>query len=222
MMEEMVGDLVANDIPVVVFEKDMSPRKFIERIACRTARVAYWKLFRGILKKDEITLLNDVLESLRDVPLFLYNPVGLTADKLCSIMRREKRIHGVKAGFLDHIQALKVGDEMRIGLTQASLELRRCITETDIPFVAIAHLNRHGGQDSRPSANDIKEFDQLFGDVDAMAMLWSEQKPEDVPPGEMQEVKFYTPKNRDGAVSEQSLLFDGQYLRFLPMTKKQP
>ena len=79
--------------------------------------------------------------------------------------------------------------------------------------MVLFHVNRTGAK-GRPSGEDVKEFDQLLGDVDALAMLWSEVKREDLKPGELLPVKFFAPKNRNGAVSEEEMMFEGELMRF--------
>jgi replicative DNA helicase len=217
IMEQIITQYILRDKPVAVFEKDMSPRKLIERIACREEGVPYWKFARGRVTRDETARLREMLAALKESPLYLYNPEGLTAEKLCSILKRAKRIHKIEAGFLDHIQVLKVkGDDMRAGLTQSSTILRSCVTELDIPFLTLCHLNRNGAS-GRPKPEDIKEFDQLYGDVDGMGLLWSEKEPE---PGDMAEINMYIAKNRDGAKIEIPMLFDGAMLTFRNKAKE--
>ena len=213
LMEQMVEQFCANNEPVLVFEKDMNPRKFVERLACRAADVPYWRYVRRLLNRAQRDQIRYFLNGYAKSPLRLHNPVGLTAEKLCAIARREIKQFGVKAVFLDHIQALRVGNELREGLTQASLMIRTHVTETDVPHVVLFHVNREGAQ-GRPRPEHVKEFDQLLGDVDGMAMLWSEVDPTTLKHGEPLPMKLFAAKNRDGGVSEEDMLFDGELLRF--------
>lgn len=214
MLEQMVANLIGVEIPVLVFQRDMSPQKMIERLCCRWCGVPYWAYVRGIISAEQRESLRNTVDCLLETPLYVYNPIGLTAEKLCAIMRREKRIHGVQAVFLDHIQALKVGSDIRVGLTQASLTIRAAVTEVDLPFLTLAHINREGGK-GKPRPDDIKEFDQLFGDVDGLSMLWND--PEDDHNEEKEQpcvVNFTVGKNRDGGPADERIYFDGPRLTF--------
>ena len=213
MMEQMICRLVAEEVPVLLFEKDMSLGMLIERMACREAQVPYWRYIRRLTNHEERQQIREMVSGLGKSRLRLHNPHNLTADKLCAIVRREQRQHGIQAVFLDHIQLLDVGKELREGLTRASIALSRHIPECGIPHVVLFHVNRTGAK-GRPSGEDVKEFDQLLGDVDALAMLWSEVKREDLQPGQPLPVKFFAPKNRNGAVSEEEMLFEGELMRF--------
>ena len=214
MMEQMVYKLTCDEVPVLVFEKDMSLKMLLNRMACRAAKVPYWRFVRELTNPQEREMLRVAVRGLNESNLRLHNPRNLTAERLCAIVRREQRQHGVKAVFLDHVQLLDIGRaDLREGLTQASIILSRFVPECGIPLVALFHVNRTGAQ-GRPKAEDVKEFDQLYGDVDGMAMLWSEKKREDLEPDEMLPVNLFAAKNRNGPVTEEEMLFDGQMMKF--------
>lgn len=213
LMEMKIQAYLEADIPVTVFEKDMSPQKLLERMACRRTGVPFWKFAREKLSPMEARALRGSIDIYRELPFNLYNPNGLTAERMCAIARRDIRTRGTKAVFLDHVQALRVGRELREGLTQASLCIRQCVTETGIPHVVLAHLNREGAK-GRPRAEDIKEFDQLYGDCDGMLLLWTDCDRTALAGADMP-VKFSIAKNRDGDLSESDVKFNGEYLKFL-------
>lgn len=217
-MEQMVGNLLMAEIPCLVFEKDMAPEMLIQRIACRFAKVPQWKLMRGRLNAQEISAIREINDALKKSPLYLYNPTGLDGDKMGAITRREKRINKIEAVFLDHMQVLNTGKDIREGLTRSSLAIRNTTTETGIPHVILAHINRNGAK-GRPTAEDIKEFDQLFGDCDAMALLWSDADRTKLKDGEMLPVNMYFAKNRFGPIIEEKLLFDCPLMSFYDATK---
>lgn len=214
LMEMLISGLICEHHPVCVFERDMSPQKLVERMACRIVRVPYWKLARNLVGTEDRGKLREAIAMLREMPLIIHNPTGLTPERMCAIARRDIRTKGVRAVFLDHIQTFGTGRDMREKLTSASLTIRDCVTTTGIPFIVLAHINRNGAK-GRPAPEDVKEFDQLYGDADGMLMLWSEQDKAELPEGQLLEVKFYGAKNRDGAVSEDTMLFDGQHMRFV-------
>lgn len=215
MMEQMLAAYMMSDRRVLCFEKDMSPQKLIERISCREAKVPFWKYDREMLEKHEIERVMKWASAINTSGLLLYSPVGLTAENMCAIVRREVRVNKIEAVFLDHIQCLRfAGRDIREGLTSASLSIRACATETGIPHVVLAHLNRDAAKPGRPQADQIKEFDQFYGDVDCLGILWSEVEQADVENGKDRPMKLYASKNRGGACTEEELLFDGPLLTF--------
>lgn len=212
MMEQMLTEYLRLDETVVVFEKDMSPQMLVERIACREAKVPFWRYERETLEVHERNKVKLMLSGLDPDRLKLFNPVGLTAEKLCAIARREIRQHKARAIFLDHIQCLRwPGRDLREGLTSSSLALRNNVTETGVSHIVLAHINREGAK-GRPQPENIKEFDQLFGDVDALALLWSEVEAQDAK--DERPMKLFAAKNRGGAVVEEDLTYNGPLLTF--------
>lgn len=200
LLEQIVEHLVRhlpNDAPAAVFEKDMDPLQFVERLACRIARVPHRRwVFRQIAKSEE-SVIEKVLDILEQAPLILRSPNGMTPEVFCAQLRQLTRMHGVKVAFLDHIQRLKVKD-LREGLTQGSLMIRDTVNDTGLSLIVLAHINREGSK-GRPSGSQIKEFDQLLGDVDGLGLMWSEyentaedDRPERIP------VTLTIDKNRVG------------------------
>lgn len=213
MMEQIVAHYLDNDRPVVVFEKDMSPQKFVERMICRIAGVTYSRFQREVIDSQSIQKIKTLAPHIASLPLRLLNPKGMTADEMCSIARREIRTSGARAVFLDHIQTLRLpGKDLRAGLTDASISIRQLVTETGVPFIALAHLNREAEGGKRPSAANVKEFDQLYGDVDAMGILWSDVDRTDAEA--VWPMKLFAAKNREGGVAEEELNFDGPAMTF--------
>jgi len=216
MLEMMVADAVSRGHNVTVFEKDMSPQKLMERLACRSAGLQFHRFARGVMNPRELDELETELKLWKKLPLRLYNPVSLTPDRMCAIARRDIRQFNSKAIFLDHVQALRVGKDIREGLTMASLSIRALVTETNVPAVILAHINRDGAE-GRPRPENIKEFDQLYGDCDAMVLLWDgkDKGAKKEEPTPLRNVNFLVAKNRDGAVdTDETMLFDGPNLVF--------
>lgn len=220
MLEQLVQGYLANEIPVLVFERDMSVKMLLERIACRIAGVPYWRYARNEINALQISEIRSIIAALRKSPLYVLSPSGMTAEMMCAMTRRAARVSGVKAVFLDHIQTLAMNKgDVRESLTKASLTLRQCVTDTGIPHIILAHLNRDGAK-GRPTPEQIKEFDQLYGDSDGMVLLWSDKDRTDLKPGEKLEVNFYACKNRSGPLAEEKLLFDGNIMSFTDAPKE--
>jgi len=201
--------------PVMIFSQDMAPEMFIARAACSEAGFAYSDYEANRLSALSLRTIERAALSLKASPLHIHSPSSLTATEFRSAVRKAKRLHGIKAVFLDHIQLIDTGkDELREGLTKASLQIVRSVKDTGIPHVIISQLNREAEKTGRPSPSHIKEFDQLFADCDVMALIYSEVSPATLAPGQMRPMKIYFGKNRYGSQTEEEMLFDGQTLNF--------
>lgn len=213
LCEQIIANILnTTDHPVLVLEKDMSLKKFLGRMAARICAIPYWRFSKFRMNPYELLKFETCVKTLMTLNIILEDPRDLTADTLCAKVRKYKRTHGIKAAFMDHMQLLDVGDDLREGLTKASMKVRRMISDTGVPFVAIAQLNRNGGK-GRPGMDSIKEFDQLAADVDAMTLLWAE---EGAMPDEngVKNVIATHAKNREGGESDTLLCFDGERMCF--------
>ncbi len=216
LIEQMFENIIKQGKPILVFQRDMPIEMMIERMACRNAGVNYFSYSMGHGTRESQLKVKLELEGLKEVKdlLHIQSPFRLTAQDLLSIVRREKKKHGIEAVFLDHIQNIDIGDdEMRQGLTKASSTIRRSAQDSNLPHVIIAQLNRDGSE-GRPKATHVKEFDSAYADCDSMVMLWSEKTQAELDVGEMMTVKFTYVKNRYGPEAEEEMLFDGNLLKF--------
>jgi replicative DNA helicase len=217
IMEQIITTIILSGKPILIVEKDMSPALLISRMACRMAKVPFYKLDNqecSIKEYDEIEKWVKVLDK---TPLYIYSPSDFTPSALVSLIKREKKQNDIKAVFVDHILNLKISGDYRLGLTVASTMIRASVEETEIPHFILAQLNREGHGNERPSPKHIKEFDALYADCDAMMMLWSEKDTHDVPPGQLFPVKLTCNKNRYGSEFEDELGFDRPLMTFKPM-----
>lgn len=216
MVEQMIEKMISEERPVLMFAKDMSPGVMVKRLICRRAGVPYWRYVRDVIHKHEQAPLEEAFNYYKGVRKFLrvMNPPNLTAERLASIVRSEARVNKIQCVFLDHFGTIKLGKRDVVeGLTVASIALRTMVNETKIPLVVLAHINRTGAK-GKPSAEDIKFCDQLYGDCDGMAMLWTDQDRTELPYGEKLKMYMSITKNRSGAITDDPILFDGVNLTF--------
>lgn len=203
---------------VVVFEKDMPRERFIGRMACRAAEVSWYKFERGWATDYEMDQIEYYAKGLGDSALMLYDTAGMTANDIRSTVRREKRSNDAKAFFLDYIQLLRCPGyekDLRMGLTQASLTLKETVNETGVSGVIVAQLNRNGdGRKGRPTAADIKEFDQLHADSGVIHVLDSKDDPGEIPVDQPLRIKWCIDKNNFGPSTDETILFDRRLMRF--------
>jgi replicative DNA helicase len=222
LIEQICFNLLMEDKAITVFEKDMAVETFLERMACRAAKVSYSAYRKGFCDKEGKMMVRYELQKLQRAAnrLILRSPTRLTGSDVISMVRRDKLKSGIEAVFLDHVQLLDCKDDFREGLTRASMDLKRSAQESGLPHVIIAQLNRNADNGGRPKASDVKEFDQAFADADAMILLWSEIDPATLAAGAYLPVKFAIAKNRNGPLSEEEMLFDGTLMEFKQLTKK--
>lgn len=201
---------------VACFQQDMAAVVMLERIACRMANVVYETYSIGKATSGDYHAIRDRLRVLRKMSkrFHIYNEAKLTANVLCSIVRRLKRQVELAVWYLDHFQTLRYEEENRTeGLTNASMTVRDLITTTEIPGMIVAQLNKEA-HDSRPNAGQFKYCDQLFSDADRVILLWSNDDPKELRPNQRQEVIFTVDKNRGGGVGDERMHFHRELMTF--------
>lgn len=214
LIAQIIGRLLVEKRPTLLFEKDMSSELFVLRMACSLANVNFSKYYMGYCQGSEYDDVKRSIEFIRKSPFYIYSPPNFTVSTMASIVRKEKRTHGIQAVFLDHVLNLDVGKDYRTGLTLASTRIRDSVEESKIPHVILAQLNRGAHNTERPTPAHIKEFDALFADCDAMLMLWSELETQDVPPSNLFPMKLTCCKNRYGPEFEEDIGFDRPLMKF--------
>lgn len=217
MIETMIDTMLDQGRGAALFQMDMSIEVMIGRIACRRASVVYEDFFRGMVKDGELHRVKMEVRRLQKLSrlLRIYNPAGLTAMQLGTIVRRDKDKIGIEAFFLDHFQTLR-HDERSIvdGLTESSKVIRGVTTATKLGAAIIAQIGKEADKSPRPHAGQFKYCDQLFSDADRVILLWSNDDPKELKPDERQEIQFTVDANRMGPPSDNVMLFHREYMRF--------
>lgn len=216
MMEQIMASLLARGVPVCCFAQDMAPDVLLERAACRLAGVSSWRLNKGLLERWELNQVEENLDDLASSPLRLHCVERMTGETMISIARREFRKHGVKHFFLDHIQTIHVPARAERNETwaAASAGVRQFVNNMGVCWMTLAHLNREAAKE-RVAGHQIRGFDDLLGDVDALFLLDSDTSSSDLDPGDDWPMRFIVDKNRNGPCGSPDILFQRETMNFV-------
>ncbi len=216
MAEMMIlAYLLMGKVPCI-FQRDMTPKGFYLRLACRMAKVSVSQIRKfGHKMPDKVDEVMKIAKKLSETPLKIFSPDGCTGADIRSIVKREKRKSGIELVIVDHIRTLrhtkKTGWE---GLEENSSYIRQSTNESGVPHVVLAHINREGSKSDRPSISDIKGGDQLKDDADNVCIMWApDGKPQD---GETKEwkVNFAFDKTRWDINCLKTMNFHGPTMTF--------
>lgn len=218
LVEQTIDSIIQQDESVLIFQNDMSPEMMVTRMCCRRAGFSFSKYELGKCSPEEYVRFKDAGKKLNVDNFIIYSPRNLTPSEFVSVVRKEKRKHGIKCVVLDHILSLQVsnrnegGKDLRENISLASKRLVGCLRETDVAQVIISQLNREGSS-GRPKPSQIMQFDGLLHDCDLMLMMWRKDD-EPIEPGMPIPVKITVGKNRFGPSPEDELMFDTKTLSF--------
>ena len=200
--------------PVVFFSAEMSNEQLTKRFLSMHTGIDSHRLMHNQIYEDEYDVLVSGLTKLAELPIIIDDTPAtqLSPAKVRSVLRRivsEKGELGLVV--LDYIQ--KLGDRACRNRAQTvgkfSGAFKDIAKEFDVPFVALAQINRgvESQANKRPLMSDIKDSGDIEQDMDLGLLLYREdyynQDTDD--PGSME---IIVGKNRNGYTGTCHVYFD--------------
>jgi replicative DNA helicase len=206
-----------NGRPVLYIALEASTERVFTKIACKHAGLIFTRFARREMNDSELKSLSKASEFIKNSPLILQRPYGITASDIRSTIRREHRNSGIELVVIDYLQKVTIPSRMdeRRGVSEASQQVQQACLDTGVPALVLVQLNREGETSSRPSMRNIKESGQIEQDADNICLLWPEVDPFTVDPADMLPVMLSIEKNKDGMRGiDQRLYFDRPQMIF--------
>jgi replicative DNA helicase len=212
--------------PVVFFSAEMSNEQLTKRMLSMHSGIDSHRLIHNQVYEDEYNALVKGLEILAKMPIIIDDTPAsaLTPTKVRSVLR-QIRHEGGELGLivLDYIQ--KLGDRSAGNRAQAvgqfSGAFKDIAKEFDVPFVALAQINRgvESQINKRPGMADIKDSGDIEQDMDLGLLLYRDEyyNPHSLEQGVMEVI---VSKNRNGSVGTCKVNFDPTVGRFTNLEYK--
>lgn len=219
MAEQIAEEVIRYGGHVAFFQRDMSLKGMLGRMACRRAGVWYNSYQKNPQKLDprDLPAVRKAFEELyaQRSQIHLYRDAANSVQAIDTMVRRLKRKHDLSLWILDHFLMLRNNngkDEFKADtLTWAAKSLRATITETEVPGIILSHVTVEKG--GRPRASDVKFCKALYDDADNVVILSPEVDPITLSVGQPLPVSFLVDKNRNGAQQEEDLQFERELMR---------
>ena len=191
--------------PVVFFSAEMSQEQLTKRFLSIHSGIDSHRLMHNQIYEDEDKSLVNGLTNLLELPIIIDDTPAtqLAPSKVRSVLRRIQSERGeLGLVVLDYIQ--KLGDRSAVNRAQTvgkfSGAFKDIAKEFDVPFVALAQINRgvESQADKRPGMASIKDSGDLEQDGDLILLLYREDyyKPDTTDSGIMEVI---VGKNRNGS-----------------------
>ncbi|MUG91615.1 replicative DNA helicase [Scytonema sp. UIC 10036] len=200
-------------LPVVFFSAEMSKPQLIRRFLAMHSGIDSSRLRQNQVYRDEIENLKQSLMTLKQLPIIIDDtPASIqNPSRMCSVLRRIKSERGnLGLVVMDYIQ--KLGDRAAGNRAQAigkfSGAFKDIAKEFDVPFVALAQINRgvENQTNKRPTMADIKDSGDIEQDMDIGLLLYrDEYYNSDTQHKGVMEINIA--KNRNGATGICQVLF---------------
>jgi len=216
---------------IAIFSLEMSNEQVAQRLLSQETG---WEgdRFRDprLLAPSQWQQLDQVIERLSELPIFLDDTPALTPQQLRVKCLRLQQQYGLDLVIVDYLQLMSGGrrSENRVQeVSYISRSLKNLARDLHVPVVAAAQLSRAVEQraDRRPMLSDLRESGALEQDADVVMFLYREKYYEQLTreDGERgptlssvgpETVELNIAKHRNGPTGKIELLFDPRYSRF--------
>ena len=206
--------------PVIFFSSEMSNEQLTKRFLSMHTGIDSHRLMHNQIYEDEYNVLVSGLTKLAELPIIIDDTPAtqLTPAKVRSVLRKIRSDKGeLGLVVLDYIQ--KLGDRAAGNRAQTvgkfSGAFKDIAKEFDVPFVALAQINRgvESQANKRPLMSDIKDSGDIEQDMDLGLLLYRDEyyNPDTA---ESNIMEVIVGKNRNGATGNCSIQFNSSIGRF--------
>ena len=213
-------------VTVGIFSLEMSREQVIDRLIAAESGVPLWRLRTGkISDESEFQLIQQALDKLSKVPIFIDDAPSPNIMQMRSMARRLQIEHGLGLLVVDYLQLIsprRGSDNLVAQVTEISRNLKALSRELNVPLLALSQLNRGVDQrDSKvPKLHDLRESGAIEQDADVVLFIYRKDRDKiDVPPEEQNVAQIIVAKHRNGPLGSTDLRFDQERVTFRNMDK---
>ena len=207
------------NVPVAIFNLEMSKEQLVSRMLCSEARVDSQKVKTGQMADEDFMKLTSALPALSEAPIYIDDTAGISVIDIrtkCMKLKMEKKIGLVVIDYLQLIRGSgKKGTNREQEIADISRSLKILAKELNIPVIALSQLSRAPDQrpDHRPMLSDLRESGAIEQDADIVIFLYREDyyNKETEKKGIAEAI---IAKNRSGSTGSVELLWFGNYTKF--------
>ncbi len=219
--------------PAVFYSLEMSAEQIVSNLLCIHNRLDTSDFRRGSLNDTQWSDLEQSLDDLAGLPLFIDDTPALRIGDLRARARRMHQQHNIELVVVDYLQLLrppKSRENRAVEVAEISAGLKALARELEVPVLSVAQLNRSvEKEERRPRMSDLRESGAIEQDADVIMLLHrppqveaegddfgEEEDVGDVDPSGIPAIKaeMIVAKQRNGPTGICKLNFWSRYLRF--------
>lgn len=228
-LDRLTGGLVSPDLIIIAGRPSMGKTSLAIQIAESVSKqdpshtavfsleMSRRQLAGRMLKYHEsMTSRGDAVCHIFGLNMQIDDTPAVTIGHIRSRCRRIKRQHGLSLIVVDYLQLMKgQGNNRNEEIGSLSRGLKEMAKEFGVPVIALSQLSRklEERSDKRPVMSDLRESGEIEQDADLILMVYRDEVYDD-----MSEAKgtaeIICRKNRNGAIGDCRLTFQGEYTRF--------
>ena len=210
---------IADNIPVAIFNLEMSKSMIVNRIICSQAMVDSQNVRKGEFAPEDWQQICSVIDKLSAAPIYIDDSSSITVSEIRAKCRRLKQTKNLGLVVIDYLQLMQGSgrtDNRQQEISEISRSLKVLAKELDIPVIALSQLSRTSEtrSDKRPMLSDLRESGAIEQDADMVIFLYREDYyKEDTENKNIAEVIIA--KQRSGSTGKFKLGWQGRYTKFV-------
>ena len=215
---------VRADVPVAIFNLEMSKEQLVNRILCSEAMVDSNKVRTGKLEEEDWSKLAEAIGPLSASNIYIDDTPGISITEIrakCRKLQVEKHIGMIIIDYLQLIQGTnKRGGSREQEISEISRSLKIMAKELNVPVIALSQLSRAVEQrpDHKPMLSDLRESGAIEQDADIVMFLYRDDYYN--PDSEKKNIaEVIIAKHRGGSTCSVDLRWFGSYTKFTNLGK---
>jgi replicative DNA helicase len=198
------------------------------RILSAQTQISSERIRKGELDDMEWMTLNEAMNKLSNVKLFLDDTPALSIFELRAKARRLKQAYDIQAVYIDYLQLMTAKIDRNSNREQEIASISRALKalakELNIPVIALSQLSRDVEKRSgtkRPQLSDLRESGAIEQDADIVIGIYrpeyymkEEQVDEDKLAAVKNKAEIILLKHRNGPLGTVNLYFLNQFALF--------
>jgi len=223
-----VNAAIKDNIPVAIFNLEMSKEQLSLRLLCSNAKIDSNRLRTGFLGENDWPKLTHSMNELTNTPIYIDDTPNQSVLEMHSKARRLQKNYGLKLLIIDYIQLIRGSSKIEnraLELSEISRHLKALAKELDIPVLCLSQLSRKVEErmDKRPLLSDLRESGAIEQDADLVIFIYRDayykRRGKDKQGEEKDDntAEIIIAKHRNGPTGTVKLGFLGQYTLFVPL-----
>ena len=216
---------IRENVPVAVFNLEMSKDQLVNRILCMEAMVDSNKIMTGKLDEDDWNKLASVVGPISDAGIYIDDTPGISITEIRTKCRKLKMEKDIGLIVIDYIQLIQGSGSKKNGsreqeIAEISRSLKVLAKELNVPVIALSQLSRavESRPDHRPMLSDLRESGSIEQDADIVMFLYRDDYYN--PDSEEKDIsEVIMAKHRAGSTGTVKLLWMGNYTKFVNLAR---
>jgi replicative DNA helicase len=209
----------------------MSETQLMARLIGGESGVSSNRMQNGDVKDHEWQSLQNTIEQIESLKLFIDDTAALPLTILRAKARRMKMKHGIQLLIIDYLQLMKSslkGGTTNDHVSDISQGLKAIAKDLDIPVIALSQLSRavetRGGA-KRPQLSDLRDSGSIEQDADIVGFIYRPEYYGILEDENGQSLKgvaeIIFAKHRNGPTGTVEVKFEEQFARFTDLKSPQ-